>query len=323
MTRHIHKESMKIELKSDFPKPQFFQKYDKEFYFNYNAVVPQSLVGMKTIDNFFTIREIENGNWYCSLCEKTVNCNPISSNIEGKRSSIRLLIFFSFAAISHLTRDTRLGKLLLPLKTLFNLFFLAGFTIFLGVANSNFTAFEYLLCFTIWLTFEMAISRSISCNISFAKWITRFHLNRFWFPLIIASTSFFDLTVLSFFSLVYGLTLGFSSFLILLQTLANFFFVLLLILPIASSLIILVGSFTQQSRDFKFLFSPFFRTLIFLTPIVDLIYERVEWVSHFSFFFFVFSPLVNGINFNFLFSYIISLIFLLFTALLRQRTYLN
>lgn len=180
------------------------------------------------------------------------------------------LSFWSQLSLRQLTSNTRLGNILLVLRSLLTLLFLSSILIFSGASNTDRPITHILFSFGLWVLFEIGIARSsLVLNIfsSFAN-----SIKASW--LLLTSAAFLstslDFLALSCLISIYSFTLG---DLVISKVLVNFvFFVVayfLLLVP-ALTLSYLVAWLNRNHRDFKHILPWFLRLLLFTIPIFSI-----------------------------------------------------
>jgi len=207
--------------------------------------------------------------WRCNGCGyETFNIFSLLKfypfRILGKLS------FWSQLSLRQLTSNTRLGNLLLVLRSLLTLIFLSSIIIFSEASNPERPITHILLSFGLWVLFEIGIARSsLMLNIfsSFAN-----SVKASW--LLLTSAAFmstsFDLLALSCLISIYSFTLGDLT---ISEVMINFiFFVVaysLLLVP-ALTLSYYVAWLNRNHRDFKHILPWFLRLLLFTIPMFSV-----------------------------------------------------
>jgi hypothetical protein len=242
-------------------------------------------------------------NWECLNCQEEISLNPFNHNTNRILGFGRRLSFLYLFFLEGLTKGTKIGYLLLPIRSLLSLFFLAGLSVFLGAANSSITALDYLSVYSLWLCFETALNRSITVLQTYRKMSVYFRLNFLDMVTAMCLTVVLDFSAMLLVTVIYAVTLGHNGEIQFLQTLIHTFESLIFLTPLTFLSALALALFSANYRDLKFIMSGILRIGLLFTPIVSFFPKSWQWLQQLSPFYVPFSPFFSQVSTENLFSY--------------------
>lgn len=216
--------------------------------------------------------EIQGGNCQCIECGHDIG--NLFGVFEIKPSHVLAKIsFWGLLTIRQQTSNTRVGSALVLARSILTLVFLASILIFAQATNENRPIWLILYSFSLWVLFEVGISRSALVLNFFKDLREDLRASSLSVSSSAYLTNIFDLIPICVLIFGYSLIVSDLSTESFLWSVVSLFIAYCLMLIPALSLSFGVAWINRNYRDFKHILPWIIRILLFTTPIFDIGYS--------------------------------------------------